>query len=167
MGLYQALNSHVILVFSIRILLQGCSYIELTFTFNPVFFFWQDVGWTYKVVHKLYKRECMCTGRNSKSVFALQMAILTSVTTVSIYLPALTSYNETAALFSALVQSRSICFRLGMGWYQKCIHWEVTNAKPYRFQDSTFQYTPQKTQTFPVTEILTKSQNAKKYEINS
>ena len=29
-------------------------------------------------------------------------------------------------------------FQLGMGQYEKYVHWEVANAKPYRIQDSAF-----------------------------
>ena len=34
--------------------------------------------------------------------------------------------------------------KVGMGRYEKYVHREVANAKPYRFRDSAFYYTPNK-----------------------
>ena len=39
---------------------------------------------------------------------------------------------------------KKVGLSLGMGRYQKCVHREVANAKPYRFWDSVFQNTPTK-----------------------
>ena len=33
---------------------------------------------------------------------------------------------------------KSCWFLLGMGRYEKYVHWEVANAKPYRIRDSAF-----------------------------
>ena len=40
-------------------------------------------------------------------------------------------------------RSYPIEYILGMGRYQKCVHQEVTNAEPYRFQDSLSFSAPQ------------------------
>ena len=47
-----------------------------------------------------------------------------------------------------------------MGRYQKCVHREVANAKPYRFRDSAFLYIPIKHGRFLLTTLQLKSPNA-------
>ena len=37
-------------------------------------------------------------------------------------------------------ESKFQMFELGMGQYEKNLHWEVANAKPYQFPDSVFYY---------------------------
>ena len=53
-----------------------------------------------------------------------------------------------------------------MDRYEKYAHWEVANAKPYRFWDSTFYYTPTKHGHFQNRNIINVPKYTK-YEINT
>ena len=51
---------------------------------------------------------------------------------------------------------------VGMGQYQKCLHWEAANAKPLTMRFST----PHSNMAFPVNYLTIKVTNAQKYETN-
>ena len=45
-------------------------------------------------------------------------------------------YQNTSTLEE--IKSQFVWYNLGMGWYEKYVHREVANAKPYRFWNSAF-----------------------------
>ena len=53
---------------------------------------------------------------------------------------------------SSWEQIKRPTFLVGMGWFQKCVHRKVANAKLYLFCDCVLVY-PNQTWTFPLNDI--------------